>query len=63
MAQSATISESEQDTKVIFPVVADRNMQNKHKNNRLFRHTKQAVVLLFNKKSSQMRKNYLHIVD
>ena len=45
-AQSVTISESEQDTKVIFPVVADRNMQNKHKNNRLFRHTKQAVVLL-----------------
>lgn len=34
-AQSVTISESEQDTKVIFPVVADRNMQNKHKNNRL----------------------------
>nr|DAP71088.1 MAG TPA: hypothetical protein [Caudoviricetes sp.] len=29
----------------------------------MFRHTKQAVVLLFNKKSSQMRRNYLHIVD
>lgn len=55
------ISESEQDTKVIFPVVADRNMQNKHKNNRLFRHTKQAVVLLFNKKSSQMRIFRSHI--
>ena len=31
-------------------VAADRNMQNKHKNNRLFRHTKQAVASLFNKK-------------
>ena len=49
MAQSAMISESEQDIRVTFPVVADRNMQNKHKNNRLFRHTKQAVVSLFNK--------------
>ena len=28
-AQSATISESEQDIRVIFPVAADRNMQNK----------------------------------
>ena len=45
MAQNVTISESEQDIKVIFPAVADPNMQNKYaKNNRLFRHTKQAVV-------------------
>jgi len=44
------ISESEQDIRVTFPVAADRNMQNKHKNNRLFRHTKQAVASLFNKK-------------